>query len=346
MKGTIGKITPGIALLSAALLALAGFSATAGAEGPVQIGIQPAHQPSGQGAYFSYEMEAGETTTDQAVIINSGQDALTLRLYAADGITAINGSTAFAAADEQRTGVRSWLSAEVSEVQVAPRDRATVPFSVSVPADAPAGDHVGGWIVEAPPKAGSSGGVAATIHERAGVAVVVRVPGPTEEKLVLERVCLNQETGSNYFETPVRNEGNVITKGTGTFTLTTPDGLRVFERPAELGAVLPGDDTLLRIDAPFEPDPGEYVAALELEQSDGQRTATSSPIEVGTEKVNGCTAVAAAELKGERGFFSLTGGATPWLLLGLLGGLLLALIAGRALLARQGGNGQPRNHLD
>ncbi len=346
MKGTIGKITPGIALLSAALLALAGFSATAGAEGPVQIGIQPAHQPSGQGAYFSYEMEAGETTTDQAVIINSGQDALTLRLYAADGITAINGSTAFAAADEQRTGVRSWLSAEVSEVQVAPRDRATVPFSVSVPADAPAGDHVGGWIVEAPPKAGSSGGVAATIHERAGVAVVVRVPGPTEVKLVLERVCLNQETGSNYFETPVRNEGNVITKGTGTFTLTTPDGLRVFERPAELGAVLPGDDTLLRIDAPFEPDPGEYVAALELEQSDGQRTATSSPIEVGTEKVNGCTAVAAAELKGERGFFSLTGGATPWLLLGLLGGLLLALIAGRALLARQGGNGQPRNHLD
>ena len=337
MKGTRGKITSGVALLSAALLALAGFSATAGGDGPVRIGIQPAHQPSGQGAYFSYEMKAGSTTTDQAVIINSGQEALALRLYAADGITAINGSTAFAAADEQRTGVHSWLSTEVSDVQVAPGDRATVPFSVSVPADAPAGDPVAGGVIESLPKARASGGVAATILERAGVAVVVRVPGPTEEKLVLERICLNQESGSNYFETPVRNEGNVITKGTGTFTLTTPDGLQVFARPAELGAVLPGDDTLLRIDAPFEPDPGEYVAALELEQPDGQRAATSSPVDIGTEKVNGCTAVAAAELKGERGFFSLTDGATPWLLLGLLGGLLLALIAGRALLARQRG---------
>ena len=346
MKCTRGKITSGIVLLSAALLALAVFSATAGADGPIQIGIQPAHQPSGQGAYFSYEMEAGETTTDHAVIINSGQDALTLRLYAADGITAINGSAAFAAANEQRTGVRSWLSTEVSEMQVAAGSRATVPFSVSVPGDAAAGDYVAGWVVEAPPKTGSAGGVGATILERAGVAVVVRVPGPTEEKLVLERACLNQETGSNYFETPVRNEGNVITKGTGTFALARPDGLEVFERPADLGAVLPGDATLLRIDAPFEPDPGQYVANLEIEQSDGHRVKTSSPIEIGTEKVNGCTAVAAAELKGERGFFSLTGGATPWLLLGILGGLLLALIAGRALLARQSGNGKPRNHLD
>jgi len=339
MKCTRGKITSGIALLSAALLALAVFANTAAAEGPIAIGIQPAHQPSGQGAYFSYEMEAGETTTDHAVVINSGRDTLTLRLYAADGITAINGSTAFAAADEQRTGVRSWLSAAVSEIRIAPGDRATVPFSVSVPGDAAAGDHVAGWVIEAPPKTGTAGGVGTTVLERAGVAVVVRVPGPAEEKLALERVCLNQETGSNYFETPVRNEGNVITKGTGTFTLTRPDGLQVFERPAELGAVLPGDDTLLRIDAPFEPDPGEYVAALEIEQPDGQRAGTSSPIDIGTEKVNGCTAVAAAELKGEQGFFSLTDGATPWLLLGLLGGLLLALIAGRALLARQRGNG-------
>ena len=145
MKGTTGKITSGVALLTAALLALAGFPGTAGAEGPVEIGIQPAHQPSGQGAYFSYEMEAGETATDQAVIINSGQDALTLRLYAADGITAINGSTAFAAADEQRTGDRSWLAVEASEIHVASGDRATVSFSVSVPGDAVPGEpHAGG----------------------------------------------------------------------------------------------------------------------------------------------------------------------------------------------------------
>ena len=192
MKGVAGKALSAFALpTAAAMLVFAVLTAPAGAEGPVQIGIQPAHQPAGQGAYFSYELEAGATITDEAVVINSGEDAVTLKLYAADGITAINGSTAFAAADEELTGVRSWLSTGISEIGVPAGQRVSVPFTVSVPAGAPAGDHVAGWIIEAPPKAGSSGGVAATILERAGVAVVVRVPGPTEEKLVLERVCLN-----------------------------------------------------------------------------------------------------------------------------------------------------------
>jgi hypothetical protein len=333
-------LTAALLLSAAALLALGAMADAAQGEGPVPFGIQPARAGAGglaTGGYFTYTLEPGASVEDEAVVINSGDGPVHLNVYAADGVTAINGSTAFAAANEERTGARSWLSSVFTHLEVAAGDRTAVPFTVKVPPDAAPGDHVAGWVIEAPPKAGTAGGVGATILERAGVAVVVRVPGPTEEKLVLERVCLNQETGSNYFETPVRNEGNVITKGTGTFKLTTPDGLEVFERPAELGAVLPGDATLLRIDAPFEPDPGEYVAALEIEQPDGHRAGISSPIDIGTEKVNGCTAVAAAELKGERGFFSLTEGATPWLLLGLLGGLLLALIAGRALLARQRG---------
>ena len=44
-------------------------------------------------------------------------------------------------------------------MQVVAGSRATVPFSVSVPDDAAPGDHVAGWVIEAPPKAGAAGAV-------------------------------------------------------------------------------------------------------------------------------------------------------------------------------------------
>lgn len=331
---TIAAATLPALVALVALLVLVTSAVPAGAEGPIQVGIQPAGRSAStdRGAYFTYTLEPEASIDDEAMVTNSGEDAVTLRLYAADGVTAINGSTAFAAADETRTGVRSWLSTTISELVIPAGQGANVPFRVTVPADAAPGDHVAGWIVEAPPKPVAAGGVGATILERAGVAVVVRVPGSTEERLALDAICLNQETGSNYFEVPARNEGNVLTRGSGTFTLATPDGLEVFVRPAELGTVLPGDATFLRLDAPFDPGPGDYVATLALEQPDGQKVKSSSPIKIGTDKVNGCTAVAAAEMKGQRGFLSLTDGATPWLLVGLLGGLLAGLVAARTFL--------------
>jgi hypothetical protein len=89
-------------------------------------------------------------------------------------ITAIGGGTAFAAADEDRTGVRLWIQSSVSEVTLAPGARQSVAFSVTVPSDAAPGDHIAGLIVEAPPKAGQAGGVQTSVVERRR-AVVVRV---------------------------------------------------------------------------------------------------------------------------------------------------------------------------
>ncbi len=332
----------GLGVLGVALMALALTWHTAHGQGPLVFAIQPARgslDDATRGAYFTYSLTPGAAIDDAVAITNSSDTAIRLKFYAADAITAINGGTSFAGAAERPTDVGSWLSAGITEVQLPPHQQLTVPFSMRVPAGATPGDHIAGWVVEAGPSGAAIQGLGANVTERAGVAVVVSVPGPTQEKLALGSMCLNQETGSDYFEVPVENQGNVITRGSGAFRLATEDGSEVFTRPVELGAILPQDRTSLRIDSPRDPGAGSYVAELTLSQINGQETRTVSNIKVGKEKANGCLASAvAAEEKPGGGipyFPSPPGGSTPWLILILLIALLFALMALREFVIRR-----------
>ncbi len=326
---------------AAALVALALLPGAASAQGPLVFGIQPsqssANTPSGS-SYFSYTLAPGAGLDDMVVISNNGAEQVILKLYAADGITSINGSTAFAGVGDVRSNTNTWLNATVSDILVPAGQAVTVAFHVQVPPDATPGDHVAGWVVEAPARAGSAGGIGASIVERAGVAVVVTVPGATEQRLVLGGICLNQETGSNYFEVPVRNEGNVLTRAAGTLTLATDDGREVFTRQADLGNVVPSDGTLFRLDAPRDPGPGKYVASLSMAQPDGRVVEARSDIKIGDKKVNGCLAVATQVEEPDEGvpyLGRLPGGGTPWLLLAMLAVLLGVLLGGREYMIRR-----------
>jgi len=335
----------GIRVLIMIAVTLAAFwlmSAPASAQSPLVFGIKPsgasARTPAGA-SFFTYTLAPGARVDDTLTISNSGGELVILKLYAADGITSINGSTAFAAVEDIRSNTQSWLSTTVSDIPVPPGEEVTVAFQVVVPEDARPGDHVAGWVVEAPPRSGSAGGVGANIIERAGLAVVVSVPGDTVQQLVLGGICLNQETGSNYFEVPVRNEGNVLTSAAGSLRLTEEGGEEVFSRPAEMGNVVPADGTFLRLDAPFDPGPGEYVAELSLQQPDGQMAKARSDIKIGEKKVNGCLAGASrdgGEADGGIPYVGrLPGGSTPWLLIILLVLLMAALLAGREYMVRR-----------
>lgn len=305
------------------------------------FGIRPTHTSSedpSDGAYFTYELEAGGTRTDEAFVINNSADPVTLALFPADGATAINGGTAFAAADEERNGVRAWLSLDATSLSLGPGESTTVPFTVHVPSDAEPGDHVAGLVIEAPPKTGGAGGFGAAVIERVGVAVVVHVPGAAEKSLTLGEVCLNQETGSNYFQIPATNDGNVMTRATGTMRLGLPDGSDVFTRDVVLDTVLPGDTTALRVDAPFDPDPGSYVANLILTRDDGEDVEAASVVTIGDAKVNGCaSATGGGGGADQQDRPTLTGpdgdGGFPWLvaLLATIAATLVALLVAREI---------------
>jgi len=272
------------------LLGAAGNGNLAEAQGGVQFSIQPDRNAGQEDAYFTYTAKAGETIDDEALVISTGGEAVTLKLYAADAITAIGGGTAFAGRDEDRTGVRAWVRPSLAEVSLSPGGRQTIPFTVVVPAAAAPGDHVAGLVVEAPPKQGQSGGVQTSVTERVGVAVVVRIAGEAREELALGGICLNQETGSNYFQVPVANNGNILSRPSGEFILQRQRGSEVFRKPIDPATILPRDATFLRIDAPSDPGTGRYTAIVHLNQTDGRVAEESSDIRIRDEKVNGCQA--------------------------------------------------------
>lgn len=337
------KIRPRIgipALAAVVFTALALLPGAASAQSPLVFGIQPAggSTTANRGSYFTYELTPGAAVDDILVVSNDGAEQVILKLFAADGITSINGSTSFADPGDIRSNTLSWLSTTLTAVPVPPGQDVSVPFHIQVPRDATPGDHVAGWVVEAPPRAGTVGGVGANVTSRAGVAVVVRIPGETNPELVLGGICLNQETGSNYFEVSVRNQGNVLTRAAGTLTLETRGGDEVFTRPADLGNVVPADGTVMRLDAPGDPGPGEYVATVTMAQPDGRVIESRSDIKIGNKKVNGCVAGSAQGDDPGQGIpylGRLPGGGTPWLLLILLAILLATLIAGREYMIRR-----------
>lgn len=261
---------------------------------PGRFSIQPAGTADARGAsYFSYALQPGAAVSDLAVVVNEGADPITLTVYPADGVTATNGGTAFSANGQHRDGTHAWIAVDVAKLNIPAGSRVAVPFTLRVPAAATPGDHFAGLVVEAPPAAGSAGGIAAAVVQRAGVAVVVRVPGAAAEKLVFGAVCVNRETGSSYVQLVASNQGQLLTRGTGTLALRSASGATVFERPVQLGTVLPGDATFLRLDTPVAIGPGRYTAAIEVRQIDGQVASLVTPIEVGA-SANGCVVADAA----------------------------------------------------
>jgi len=79
----------------------------------------------------------------------------------------------------EREGLATWISVE-SQVQLEPQERRTVPFSISIPADADPGGHFAAifWGT-APPAAGEGGQIA--VGAKLGMLVLLRVTGDVEE---------------------------------------------------------------------------------------------------------------------------------------------------------------------
>lgn len=274
-------------IVSGAIIAITVALGLSAAADSARFSIAPVRSTAG-GAFFSYDLGPGSSVTDAAIVRNDAATPITLRFYQADAITATNGGTAFAAFGQFRDHTHTWLSAAIDSLTIPGNTSTPVPFRVTVPTDASAGDHIAGWVVEAAPQQASPGGFAAAVVQRAGVAVVVRVPGKTSSRLALGEVCLNQQSGSNYLQLVASNQGDVLTRATGDLVLRAEGGPQVFARAIDIGSVLPHDSAFVRIDAPVDPGPGRFVASIRLTLSDGSVSALDAPIVVGQTKANGC----------------------------------------------------------
>ena len=265
------RTTFGIPLAVFALALLAG-SAMAQTDDGIRFGIRPTEAFEDRPetfSYFSHELAPGAVLTDAALVVNSGFVPVSLNLYAADGITAVNAGTAFARKGQDALGhsrgTREWLSFSKTEFRLEGAEELTVPFTITVPPDALPGHHVAGLVVEAPPGGElapggpGDGQFAAIVVQQAAVAVVIDVPGPHVAGLEITSTCMKTQgdLGAT-FVVGVHNTGNILLKAEGALSLMDRDGTELASVPLEMDTVLPGDFTTFQVDHPVRLGDGDY----------------------------------------------------------------------------------------
>lgn len=272
-----------LALVVALALGLLAWPRIAQAQEKASFGIRPteAHEDIPESfSYFVHTLAPGARTSDAALVMNQGDVPIALKLYAADAVTAINGGTSFVNEGEEKNGVARWLSVSVAELSLQPGEERMVPFTIKVPPDASPGQHVAGLVLEAvtdgaePANGSVQTGLMVNVVRRAGVAVLIDVPGTHLAGLEITGICLRQQDSNvgATFQVAVRNTGNVYVRGQGSLVISDREGMKLASIPVEMDAVLAGDATHFQVTHPVLLPDGSYLLSAALDYAEGTRT--------------------------------------------------------------------------
>ncbi|MFE1552441.1 WxL protein peptidoglycan domain-containing protein [Streptomyces sp. NPDC058718] len=182
-------------LLLSALLVLAGAAPQAAAAENGEWAVYPAAAKLGSRPYFYLSVDPGTSLTDRVTVTNKTAAPLTFRLYGADAYnTDRDGGFAVRTQQEKQTGAGAWIKPQRTRVTVPARSAVTVPYTLTVPADADPGDHPGALVaLDERISPSGKGSVAMGVQRAVGARVYLRVNGPTVPALAVEDITLAQD---------------------------------------------------------------------------------------------------------------------------------------------------------
>ena len=238
---------------------------------------EPAPQSSlaPEGGYFRISANPGATVEQAVVLRNLSQRPSKLRLAAVDAATGSYGGVSYGLPGDANKRVGKWISFAQQTVRLAPGEAERVSFTVAVPAGTVGGEHLGGITIAAPSsgetqesqRGAGQAGATLNIQTRRVIAVLVRVPGPAEPKLVVTGVTPAARADGVYLEIGIENQGGALTKAKGIVSLPSDR----FEKRFSLDTFVPGTATAYPIKWAQSPRDGEHGATIELRY--GTRTA-------------------------------------------------------------------------
>ncbi|MFC7241029.1 WxL protein peptidoglycan domain-containing protein [Catellatospora aurea] len=179
------------AALAAALLAvMAPIPAHAAGNGRWAVVPTPPDKPGpAPRQYFFLESPPGRTVIDSVRVANLTDRPMTLRLYGADAFnTSADGGFGLLPQAERQRGIGAWTQLGLAEVVVPAKRQTDIPFTITVPANAPPGDHVGGVVAAESTPSGqlAEGGMNVGVTHAVAARVYLRVSGPTVPGLAVE----------------------------------------------------------------------------------------------------------------------------------------------------------------
>ena len=241
---------------------------------------------------FRFDLAAGQQANGEVVVMNDGDEPLKVMVYASDMKVDPRGAVTYAPptrADLQSLSLpSSWMTIKmpanskalgnIPYLELSPKQRIPVRFSITVPPSVPPGDHNVIIFFESfePPKPGQ--GAQSNISGRLGARVTLRVAGDLVHKLEVRPFVVPQFVigGTVPFDFVLRNLGNVDQRvGARVLLLdrndneiqrqTAIDGLTAFA-----GNNLEASGTLLAEKMPF----GQFKVRLDVSPvgDDGKAT--------------------------------------------------------------------------
>ena len=221
---------------------------TAGAEVPVTWSVRPAAAADGSTRpNFVLEAEPGATVTDELVVTNDGAVNLVLGVYVSDAFNTAEGETDLLAGDERPRDVGAWTRTDTSSITVPAGGQVTVPFTVTVPEDATAGDHVGGIVTSLTVTEEGVDGTRVKVERRLGSRIYLRVTGDLRPELTFTELSAQYHASINPFAPgtmeltyTVENTGNVRLRATCLARVATSLGFEErVDEAADMAELLP-----------------------------------------------------------------------------------------------------------
>jgi hypothetical protein len=244
MTSSIHRVLGAALLCGITLAASAAASppAFAAAKGPAKVGffIAPVGKPS-----LRFAAKSGETITGRVRVQNLASRSRTVRLTAADLVTADTGGASFPATAPKKVG--TWLELDREQVRLAPHTGTTVRFQAHVPPQARTGEHYAGIVAVDAAEAAAArrpskarGGVSVRHLARLALPVRLTVPGALATRLALTEMHFGVDASGSSLRVGMRNAGNQIIRETGIELQVTQDGKSLLSVRDELRDFITG----------------------------------------------------------------------------------------------------------
>ncbi|MEU4084823.1 DUF916 domain-containing protein [Streptomyces aureus] len=161
-------------------------------------------RPAGPADRTAFVMDStpGVVVRDAVRVSNLSEAPISFQVYGSDAYnTPRDGALAYRQAGEAQTGLGGWLTLRTNALVIPPRRAADIPFTLSVPADAAPGSHVGGIVAlnNAVEQAGEASGVDVGIQRAIAVRIQLTVAGPFTPGLAVRSVRVRHHAAGTPF---------------------------------------------------------------------------------------------------------------------------------------------------
>lgn len=194
MKISLTRIAPGLGIALAAVLGGTPLSAHGGHTQSVAVAddttvtwaIRPSDGQVADGrTAVEFELDPGESAQDYLEVTNLSRFTAEFKITAADGYFTPQGRFNMLPSDRESTDSGTWIVLGAGEVSVDAGESVTVPFTITVPADATPGDHPAGIAASVLSVAEAEDGTTMGVESRVGFRVMTRVTGELSPSITI-----------------------------------------------------------------------------------------------------------------------------------------------------------------